>query len=236
MLLVLSGKRSMPMRTGRPTPPLVLTNEERMTLGQWTRRSKTGQALVLRARMVLGCGAGKTSTTVAQELGVCKPTVGKWRRRFLEHCLDGLLDEPRPGAPLRVSDTDVERVLTLTLETTPQDATHWSPRSMAAQSGLSRCTVHRVWRAFGLQPHRTEPSNSPVTPCSLRKYVSWGFISARRIVPWCCAWMRRPRSRHWTVPARCYLCAPAEWNGAVTTMSATARQPCLLPSKLKRGR
>src|SRR3990172_2104472 len=156
MLLVLSGKRSMPMRTGRPTPPLVLTNEERMTLGQWTRRSKTGQALVLRARMVLGGGAGKTSTTVAQELGVCKPTVGKWRRRFLEHCLDGLLDEPRPGAPRRVSDTDVERVLTLTLETTPQDATHWSPRSMAAQSGLSRCTVHRVWRAFGLQPHRTE--------------------------------------------------------------------------------
>ena len=157
------------MRTGRPTPPLVLTNEERMTLGQWTRRSKTGQALVLRARMVLGCGAGKTSTTVAQELGVCKPTVGKWRRRFLEHCLDGLLDEPRPGAPRRVSDTDVERVLTLTLETTPQDATHWSPRSMAAQSGLSRCTVHRVWRAFGLQPHRTETFKLSSDPLFIEK-------------------------------------------------------------------
>lgn len=157
------------MRTGRPTPPLVLTNEERMTLAQWTRRSKTGQALALRARIVLRCGAGETSSAVAQELRVCKPTVGKWRKRFVQHRLDGLLDEPRPGAPRKVSDADVERVLTLTLETTPQDATYWSTRSMAAKSGLSRCTVHRVWRAFGLQPHRTETFKLSSDPLFIEK-------------------------------------------------------------------
>jgi len=157
------------MRTGRPTPPLVLTNEERMTLEQWTRRRKTGQALALRARIVLGCGVGKSNIAVAQELRVCKPTVGKWRRRFLQRRLDGLLDEPRPGAPRTVSDADVERVLTLTLETAPQDATHWSTRSMAAQSGLSRCTVHRVWRAFGLQPHRTETFKLSSDPLFIEK-------------------------------------------------------------------
>lgn len=127
-----------------------------MNLERWTRRLKTGQALALRSRIVLGCGEGKTSTAVAQELRVSMPTVRKWRQRFLERRLDGLLDEPRPGVPRKVSDADVERVLTLTLETSPRDATHWSTRSMAAHCGLSRCTVHRIWRAFGLQPHRTE--------------------------------------------------------------------------------
>lgn len=157
------------MRRGRPTPPLTLTDEERATLEQWTRRLKTAQALALRARIVLGSAAGKTNTVVAQELRVSNATVGKWRRRFLERRLDGLLDEPRPGAPRTVSDADVERVLTLTLETTPRDATHWSTRSMAAQSGLSRNTVHRVWRAFGLQPHRTETFKLSSDPLFIEK-------------------------------------------------------------------
>ena len=157
------------MPRGRPPRPLILTNEERMNLEQWTRRLKTGQALALRSRIVLGCGAGKTSTAVAQELHVSMPTVRKWRRRFLERRLDGLLDEPRPGAPRKVSDADVERVLTLTLETSPQDATHWSTRSMAAQSGLSHSTVHRVWRAFGLQPHRTETFKLSSDPLFIEK-------------------------------------------------------------------
>jgi len=169
MLLEMNGKRSTPMRTGRPTPLLVLTSEERMTLEQWTRRPKTGQALALRARIVLGCGAGKTSTAVAQELRVCRPTVGKWRRRFLQQRLDGLLDEARPGTPRKVSDADVERVLTLTLETVPRDATHWSTRSMATRSGLSRCTVHRIWHAFGLQPHRTETFKLSSDPLFIEK-------------------------------------------------------------------
>jgi transposase len=159
----------MSMRTGRPTPPLALTNEERITLEQWTRRSKTGQALALRARIVLGCGAGKTSTAVAQELRVCKPTVGKWRRRFLQRRLDGLLDEPRPGVPRKVNDADVEQVLTLTLESMPPDATHWSTRSMAVHCGLSRSTVHRIWRAFGLQPHRAETFKLSSDPLFIEK-------------------------------------------------------------------
>ena len=120
------------------------------------RRPKTAQALAQRARMVLECAKGKTNTVVAAELRVSKATVGKWRSRFLERRLDGLLDEPRPGRPRTVTDADVERVVTLTLETTPKDATHWSTRSMARQVGLSRNSVSRIWRAFALQPHRTE--------------------------------------------------------------------------------
>lgn len=157
------------MKKGRPTPPLTLTDEERMTLERWTRRSKTAQALALRARIVLGCGEGKTSTVVAQELRVSQQTVGKWRRRFLERRLDGLPDEPRPGVPRTVSDADVERVLTLTLETTPQDATHWSTRSMAQRVGLGKSTVNRIWRAFGLQPHRTETFKLSADPLFIEK-------------------------------------------------------------------
>lgn len=157
------------MRRGRPVPPLNLKEEENKILEQWTRRSKTAQALALRARIVLGCGAGKTSTTVAQELRICRPTVGKWRRRFLERGLDGLLDEPRPGAPRSIIDEDIERVLTLTLESQPRDATHWSTRSMAEHSGLSRSTINRIWRAFGLQPHRTETFKLSSDPLFIEK-------------------------------------------------------------------
>jgi transposase len=134
----------------------VLTVAERTTLDQWSRRPKTAQALAQRARIVLGCAAGETHTALGRRLQLTKQTVGKWRARFLALRLDGLLDEPRPGAPRTISDADVERVLTRTLESTPVDATHWSTRSMAATCGLSRSTIHRIWRAFALQPHRTE--------------------------------------------------------------------------------
>jgi len=157
------------MRTGRPIPPLSLMDEERRTLEQWTRRPKTAQALALRARIILGCGSGKSNTIVSRELQVSGATVGKWRRRFSERRLDGLLDEPRPGAPRTVGDAEVERVLTLTLEQTPRDATHWSTRSLAAQVGLSKNTVHRIWRAFGLQPHRTETFKLSSDPLFIEK-------------------------------------------------------------------
>ena len=120
------------MRTGRPIPLLVLAAVEKTTLEQWIRRSKTGQALAKRARIVLSCAAGKNNSIIANELGLCSHTVGKWRDRFLKQRLDGLLDEPRPGAPRSIADADVERVITLTLETLPADATHWSTRAMAA--------------------------------------------------------------------------------------------------------
>lgn len=144
------------MRTGRPIPSLSLTDEERETLRQWTRRPKTGQALAQRARIILACAEGTTNTTVAARLRITKQMVGKWRTRFLNKRLNGLLDEPRPGTPRRLSDAEVERVLTMTLESTPKNATHWSTRSLAAACGLSRSSIHRVWRAFALAPHRSE--------------------------------------------------------------------------------
>src|SRR5512145_3380888 len=158
-----------PMRTGRPIPPLVLTATERETLERWARRAKTAQAVAQRARLILGCAAGKTNTVVARELRLTKQTVGKWRARFLKRRLDGLVDEPRPGAPRTISDAQVEAVLTRTLETTPADATHWSTRSMATASGLSRSAVHRIWRAFALQPHRTETFKLSADPLFIEK-------------------------------------------------------------------
>ena len=144
------------MPTGRPIPELTLSKEEREALENWVRRPKSAQALALRARMVLRCADGMTNTQVAAKVGVRNATVGKWRQRFVERRLDGLLDEPRPGAPRKITDADGERALTMTLESTPTDATHWSTRSLAKSSGLSRSTVGRIWQAFALQPHRSE--------------------------------------------------------------------------------
>lgn len=144
------------MQTGRPIPVLSLSEAERETLQSWARRPTSAQALALRARMILRCAEGLTNTQVAGQVQVRKATVGKWRQRFVDRRLDGLLDEPRPGAPRKVSDADVERAVAMTLESTPKDATHWSTRSLAKESGLSRSTVGRIWRAFALQPHRSE--------------------------------------------------------------------------------
>jgi len=157
------------MRQGRPTAPLKLTTAERSTLEQWSRRPKTAQALALRARMILGCAAGKTNTAVAAELGVIKQTVGKWRQRFLRQRLDGLLDEPRSGAPRKISDAQIERVITMTLESVPRDATQWSTRSMASASGLTQTAVSRIWRAFALQPHRIETFKLSTDPLFIEK-------------------------------------------------------------------
>ena len=149
--------------------PLALDGAERETLEQWTRRPKTAQALALRARIVLACADGRSNTAVAAELRVCVDTVGKWRSRFLEQRLDGLLDQPRSGRPRMIDDADVERVIALTLETTPKDATHWSTRAMARRSGLSHNTVSRIWRAFALQPHRTETFKLSADPLFIEK-------------------------------------------------------------------
>lgn len=157
------------MRTGRPIPPLVLIDEEREILERWERRPKSAQALALRARLVLACESGMSNSEVAELFEVSKPMVGKWRARFLEYGVDGLLDEPRPGAPRRISDENVERVVTLTLESTPEDATHWSTRSMAKKSGLTQSAVSRIWRAFALQPHRFETFKLSKDPLFIEK-------------------------------------------------------------------
>ena len=138
------------MRLGRPLTLMSMTMEERDTLERWARRPKTAQALAFRARLVLACASGQSNTAVAAHYRVCHPTVGKWRARFLTKRLDGLLDKPRPVAPRHITDEDVERVVTLTLESTPRDTTHWSTRSMARHSGLSQTAICRIWRAFAL--------------------------------------------------------------------------------------
>ena len=157
------------MRIGRPIPPVVLTDDERETLECWTRRPTTAQALAQRARVVLECAGDETNTRVARKLRLTKQTVGKWPSRFLDKRLDGLLDDPRPGAPRTVSDAQVEEVVTLTLKTKPRDATHWSTRAMAGRCGLSQTTASRIWRAFGLQPHRTETFKLSPDPLFVEK-------------------------------------------------------------------
>ena len=150
---------------GRPKAELVLTEEERETLTRWARRRKSSQALALRSRIVLGCAEGLSNKEVAARERVAQPTVGKWRRRFVEARCDGLVDDPRPGRPASVTAEQVEDVVVATLESAPANATHWSRKSMAERCGLSKSTIGRIWKAFELQPHRSEDfklSNDPL--------------------------------------------------------------------------
>lgn len=144
------------MRTGRPKQPLILTEEERDRLQSLARRGRSQPAFARRARVVLGCAEGLDNQTVARKLRCSVGMVGKWRRRFLQARLEGLYDEPRPGAPRRVTDAEVEQVILQTLETTPRGKTHWSTRGLAKATGLSRMTISRILHAFGLQPHRSD--------------------------------------------------------------------------------
>lgn len=134
-----------------------LTDGERETLVGWARRRRSAAGLAQRSRIVLACAEGQTNTAAAAQIGVSVPTVRRWRGRFAERRLDGLLDEPRPGQPRKITDERVEEVIVKTLETMPPDGgTHWSTRQMAAATGLNQTAVSRIWRAFGLQPHRVE--------------------------------------------------------------------------------
>lgn len=153
----------------RPKPELVLSDDERQTLARWANRPKSTQRLALRARIVLACAEGSSNTAVAARLGVCGATVGTWRNRFVARRLEGLADEPRPGAPRAVTDDMVEAVVTRTLETKPAHATHWSTRGMARASGLSQSTVGRIWRAFGLRPHRADTFKLSTDPYFVEK-------------------------------------------------------------------
>ena len=157
------------MRTGRPVAKIELSAEVTSILEGYTRRGKTAQSLALRARIVLGCASGLSNKAVAARERVTGQTVGKWRRRFLERGIDGLLDEPRPGVPRKIDDAKVESIIVQTLESQPRGATHWSTRSMARHSGISTSSVGRIWRAFGLQPHRVETFKLSTDPLFVDK-------------------------------------------------------------------
>src|SRR4051812_2006486 len=162
-------------RTGRPKAELIVSEAEREALARWSRRPSSAQALALRSRIVLACAEGQSNQAVARRERVTPQTVGKWRLRFVQRRLDGLVDEPRPGQPRKITDDKVEEVIVRTLEQVPPDGgTHWSTRQMAAATGLNQTAVSRIWRAFGLQPHRVEHwklSKDPLFVAKVRDVV-----------------------------------------------------------------
>jgi len=203
------------MARGRPIPLLQLSREERETLERWSRRHTTAQALALRCRIVLACAA--------EQYG------GGWASAG-DHADGGQVaagDEPRPGAPRQIGDAAVEQVLTWTLEKRPHDATHGSTRSMAKRCGLSQSAVSRIWRAFALQPHRAETfqlSKDPLFIEKVRDIVGLYLNPPTR--PWCCASMKRRRSRRWTARSRFCQCARAKRSGAPMTTCGTEPPRC----------
>ena len=174
-----------------PTPTaveIVLSDEERAQLESWERRRTSAQALAERSRIVLAAAEGLKNTEIAERLGVHRQSVTKWRNRFAEYRLDGLVDEPRPGRPRTITDEKVDEVITKTLESTPRNATHWSTRSMAGEVGLTQTAVSKIWRAFGLQPHRQDSwklSKDPMFVEKVRDVVGLYLNPPERAVVLC---------------------------------------------------
>ena len=192
---------------GWPMVVLVLSQAERSFLERQVRRRRVARSLSDRCRMILRCAEGLPNKAVAAELGVHEHTVGKWRRRFLRDRLDGLSDEPRSGRPRTIEDDRVAHIIDRTLNATPPDATHWSLRSMARESGLSHTTVRRIWTAFGLQPHRLETfklSSNPAFVDKVRDIVSLYLSPPDRALVSFVLGCRRPRTLRPQLPLRRY--------------------------------
>lgn len=153
----------------RRRKPVVLTDDERSKLESWTRKSTCPQRLVMRAQIVLLCAQGLLNQQVAAKLNLCRPTIGKWRERFQIHRLEGLTDEPRPGAPRTISDAKVEEIVSLTLSERPKHGTHWSTRSMSKRVGVPHDSIARIWRAFGLKPHLEQTFKLSTDPWFIEK-------------------------------------------------------------------
>src|SRR5208282_443267 len=184
------------------------------------RRRKIARADAMRAEIVLLAADGLNNCAIAEEIGACRMTVMTWRKRFAFRRLDGLDDEPRCGAPRKIGDDKIAEVVTKTLETMPTHATHWSTRSMAKASGVSVSTVHRIWNAFSLQPHRSETFKLSSDPQFVEKgATSAGSTLIRRSVLWCSVSMKRAKFKHLIAHNRCCRCAPVKLSGEPTTMS-----------------
>ena len=213
---------------GRRFAPLELDEVERAELTALASRRSTAQALALRARIILACADGEQSKVVAARLAVDPDTVGKWRRRFSEHRLEGLWDEPRSGTPRTIEDARIEAVIVRTLETQPPDATHWSSRGMARASGLSVSTVQRIWRAFGLQPHRLETfklSTDPDFVAKVRDVVGLYVAPPERAIVLCLV------AHRLRVDRRLFLAQPSQHRAR---QSAIGSRQCLHQPPLHR--
>src|SRR5215203_3962999 len=214
-------------RSGRPKAELVLTAHEHEQLTRWARRASSSQALALRSKIVLGCARGLDNKVVAEQVGCEEHTVSKWRRRFVEHRLDGLGDEPRSGRPRTISVDQVEDVIVATLESTPANATHWSRSKMAERTGLSRSTIGKIWSDFGLKPHLVDHFKLSTDPLFIDKlYDVVGLYLNPPRPRWCCAWTRSPRSRRCSDPSRRSRGCPGCASAGPTTTSGTAPPRC----------
>jgi transposase len=183
-----------------------LSDDELTELEARARRRKTSRGDAMRVSIVLLAASDMTNLAIAKRLRTTRVTVATWRMRFAAKRMDGLSDEPRPGAPRKIGDDKITEVVTATLETMPATATHWSTRSMAQASGLSVCSVHRIWQAFSLQPHRSETFKLSTDPLFA---ISLASTSIHQSVPWCSASTKNHRSRHWIALSRCCPCALA---------------------------
>ena len=192
------------MPRGRPVAPVELSEEAEAELTRISRSRSLPSSLVQRAQIVLACAVGASNIAVAARLGVGAATVGRWRRRYRERGLEGLHDELRPGRPRTYDDERVATVINDALQTKPSARTHWSVRAMASHSGVSKSTVQRWFKLFGLQPHRHQYSSCRPTRSSSRRYAtSSGSTSTPRTTRWCCASTKRARFRRCSGRSRC---------------------------------
>src|SRR5437762_469153 len=194
---------------GKPAVAIALTVAERVELEGLASRRRTAQGLARRARIVLAAAAGLENQVIARTVGADENTVGKWRRRFAERRIEGLHDEPRPGAPRQIGDAEIAETIRLTLDTTPPAAAHWSLRSMAAAVGHAPSTIHRIWQAFALQPHRTETSKLSTDPRFVEKVrdIVGPYMAPPERAMVLCGDKNR-RSRPSTAPNLCCRSAP----------------------------